>query len=102
MPKEVEILKGQTLADMAVQETGWFEGLFDIAVTNGISITEEVAAGTNLNFKDTDVNEQVYRFAKLENIQPATAFGYVLTEGGEEPVLDGVEFWAIEIDFIVS
>lgn len=101
MPKEVKILNGQTLADIAIQETGWLEGLFDLSVTNGISLTEEIAAGSNLDVADTDVNQPAFRLIKLEEIKPATAFGYVIT-GEEEPGQEGIEFWAIEIDFIVS
>lgn len=101
MLKEVKILNGQNIADIALQETGNFEGLFDLAVTNGISLTQEVAAGSSLSVNTENINEAAYRQVKKENVIPATDFGFVLYEGSE-PILEGIGYWAIGIDFIVS
>ncbi|MBN1185777.1 MAG: hypothetical protein JXB49_26075, partial [Bacteroidales bacterium] len=99
--REVKILKGQTLADIAIQETGCLDGLFDLAITNGISMTEQLSSGSDIDIADTDINEQAYRLVKLENVKPATEFGYVLS-GGEDPMPEGIGYWSVGIDFIVS
>ncbi|HLO59065.1 MAG TPA: hypothetical protein VK172_14690 [Lentimicrobium sp.] len=101
MLKEVKILKGQTLADIAIQETGELAGLFQIAFKNGISLTDDLAAGEVIQVDDLDINISELRKIRLDNVVPATAFGYVVNEEGEEPILDGIGYWSVGMDFIV-
>lgn len=101
MPKEVNILKGQTFADIALQETGWMEGLYDLAVTNELSMTQVLASGSAVLVNPDDVNQQEYRSVSKDNVVPATAFGYVLGEE-EEEANEGIGYWGLEIDFIVQ
>lgn len=102
MLNEVKILKGQTLADIAIQETGWLEGLFDIAETNDISITEEVAAGTGVSIDNELVDSNQLRLNKLSLLEPATLFGPWVANEETAPALGGIGYMAVGIDFIVS
>lgn len=102
MLNEVKIEKGQTLADMAIQETGWFEGIFDIADTNECGITDEIPAETLINIDDEKTFKNQLRLIKLENIKPATLFGPWKYEDIDEPVLGGIGYMAVGINFIVS
>ncbi len=101
MQKEVSILKGQTFADIAIQETGWMEGLYDLADTNELSMTEVLVAGSTVQVNPDDVNQQEYRSVSKDNVVPATAFGYVLGEEVEQ-ANEGIGYWGLEIDFIVQ
>jgi trans-2-enoyl-CoA reductase len=99
MQKEFKVLKGQTLADIAIQETGHLEGIYDLAIRNGISMTEILRADQVLVVDDSDRNMRLYTRIKSENIKPATEFN-MWTE--EVPELSGIGYWAIGIDFTIS
>ena len=44
----MKVAQGQTLIDIAIQECGSAESAIDIAVANGISVTDELTPGTEL------------------------------------------------------
>jgi LysM repeat protein len=89
---------GQNIYDMAVVLFGSVEGVFDICRNNNVSFSGIIAPGTTLVVNGTvrDRNIRNY-FAPLR--KPAT---------GQQPVIDnipqyeGIDYWAIEVDFIVS
>lgn len=73
----VQVLNRQSLIDIALQETGTIEAAFDIAFANGLSVTDYVP-GTVLVIPDNVViNEQILKYYKTNNIQPATFIGEV-------------------------
>jgi hypothetical protein len=41
-----QIKQRQTVVDYAVQNSGTMESLFEVAILNGVSITEDIAPGT--------------------------------------------------------
>ncbi len=102
MLNAVKIEKGQTLADIAIQETGWLEGIFDIAETNDIGVTDELASETIINVDDQKTYKNQLRLIKLAEIKPATKFGPWKYEEIDEPVLGGIGYMAVGINFIVS
>ena len=86
---------GQTLLDLALRECGSDEGVFPLASRNGLSITDALEPGQVLEVAPEDVvNQEVVDYYKAKNILPATEL--------ETPLEEGIEFWAIEYDFIVS
>lgn len=92
----------QCLADIALQACGSLEAFFAIAEKNGLSITDDLQAGQVLEYEMADVqSKQVVATYKTDNIIPATAVSNAeindLLAIGE-----GIGFWAIEYDFIVS
>lgn len=70
---EVKVLNRQSLLDIALQETGTIEAAFEIAVANGISITDYVP-GVTLSIPDSSpMNEPILSYYKSNNINPATS-----------------------------
>ncbi len=80
---------GQTLADVAVQECGTWEAAVEIALENGVSLTEDVAAGTSLQLPDgVKENRVVASYCKAHGVSPAT----VRDESGVKLRIFGEEF----------
>jgi hypothetical protein len=89
--------ENQTIVDLSIQETGSIEGMFDIAVLNDRSVTDDLESGELVN-ADVIVNDDlVYDQYVKRGLNPASNTAE-LVSGLEE----GIEFWAIEEDFIVS
>lgn len=89
----------QSLFDLAIQHVGFPEAAFDIAMANGLSVTDTLAAGGQLVIPDMPPGK-LAGYYKANNIVPATGISdddYSSTIASE-----GVEFWAIEFDFLVS
>jgi hypothetical protein len=94
------INKHQTLIDFAIEHCGDANKAIEIANLNNISITDEVAAGTNLiipEVKDSTATSIINHFQK-NNIVPASSIDVAVGEEEEE----GIDYWAIEEDFIIQ
>jgi len=93
---ETLLLAGQSLLDISVQESGSLESIFSLANENDVSITDEVPVGTSLQVIEVKErqNKQIASYYKTNNLKPATELGFYIEEG--------IEFWEIEYDFIVS
>ena len=88
----------QSMFDVAMQTSGSFEAVFELALLNGISITDELVAGQLLQLPAVLNSDNVNYYA-LKKIVPET----VGTEIDESlPVLEGIGYWAIGVDFVVS
>lgn len=98
--KSVTVKHNQRLIDIALQELGDTERVFELAQLNGISITDELQPGTVLQVPTADNSK--------------TGIVRVLTQGGkapasadnetEDPILPpgGIGFMQLENNFIVS
>lgn len=92
---ETIVLDGQSLFDIAIQECGSVEAAFDLAVANNISMSNELAASQSL--KTTRVhNKQVVEYFENKRVKPAT------WTRSNEVQLTGIDYMAIEIDFIIG
>ena len=95
---EVKVKDRQSLLDMAVQTAGSMEAAFDLAVANGVSLTDTLDDGQILDTVAAENADTVRRYS-VQGIQPATALDendmVALAQGG-------INFMGIEIDFIVS
>lgn len=93
------ILPGQTLVDIAVQELGDASRVFELAVLNAISITDELEVGSVMFIPDADIGKRnlIYMF-KSRFLAPASAdiTGDVISKDS------GIDYDAIEIDLIVQ
>tara|TARA_R100000306_G_C4376675_1_gene142229 strand:- start:2253 stop:2540 length:288 start_codon:yes stop_codon:yes gene_type:complete len=69
----IKVLSGQTVFDIALQELGSAVGVLDIALLNGISITETLTPGQTLNVPDYVLEKNVVADFKKNGIRPATA-----------------------------
>lgn len=90
----------QNLIDVALEHCGTFEAAMQIALLNGISLTDDLEPGVSLQTPEVEKKRVVTNFQSLRHA-PATAIssGEIadMTEGGE-----GIGFWGIDIDFIVQ
>ena len=90
----------QSLFDIALQHCGIMEAAFDIAQANGISLTDDLTTGQTLTLPEPTDTSMVQHYT-TNNIQPATA----ITNSEINDLLaigEGIGFWAIEYDFVVS
>jgi hypothetical protein len=93
------VLHNQSFADFALHHCGKLESLFDLAISNGKSITEEIAPGTLLEVPDT-VNkaDEIVNFYKFKKIEPAC--GFIGNTLPDTPT--GIDYMIIGTDFIVE
>lgn len=82
----------QNMMDVALQNTGSLEATFDLAVLNNISVTEDLAAGSDM-FYETVVNKAV---VAAFNTKPATR------DVAPQLLPGGIGYMQIMTDFIVS
>ncbi|MEA4981427.1 MAG: hypothetical protein VB066_01790 [Paludibacter sp.] len=66
-------LEGQTVIDIAVQESGSAEAAYRIAQQNGISLTDDLQPMLQQIEIPEVVNKQVATYYANRNIKPATA-----------------------------
>ena len=95
----ITILHNQSLLDLAVQHTGAVESVFAIAVANGLSLTDDLPAGTEIKLPDSvNKDSDVLNYYSAKRLQPATAV--ILPPEAER--LEGIGYWVIQTDFKVS
>lgn len=98
--KPVNVLPGQTLLDIAMQQLGSVEGVFALALLNQMSITGDLVEGSALDYSLTPFSLTVLKVYQNNGYKPASGLS---TAGGAMPVLlSGVDYWAIEFDFTVQ
>lgn len=94
--KEVKVEYGQTLVDIAIQELGDASRAFELAVLNNVNVSDDITPGSLVKVPDVSIDKT--SIAKVFNnpaLKPAS--GIAITEEEE-----GIEFWTIEDDFVVS
>ena len=97
------VLHNQSLLDFAIQHTGSAQNAFEIAKANGLAISAEVVAGTELIIPGTVMNDvDVLQYYVSRAIQPATAITNFIGDGSPEPHPEGIGYWIIGDDNIVS
>jgi len=97
--KTIVVKSRQSVLDVAIQAHGSVESVIEFAILNGLSLTDELEAGTVVTV-GTEINGKVKRFYDHNDIVPATAISKA--EKNETISQEGIEFWGIENDFIVS
>lgn len=88
----VKVQAGQTLLDIAIQELGSADAVAALAFLNELDITAEITAGQVLKLPEV-TNKRVVRALDEAGIFPATHIS---------EILEGIDYWGIEYDFIVS
>ena len=68
----IKALHRQTLTDIATQYLGSADAAYDIAVLNGLSVTDDIVPGTEL-IMPAIVNAEIVSYYVNKGIQPATA-----------------------------
>ena len=97
---EVIVLEGQSFFDLATMYCGSPEMAYEFAGLNKKSVTDELEAGAVIK-KPVANNKRIATYYSEKALQPATATTYI-SGGGELPIDEGIGYWAIEIDFIIS
>lgn len=89
----------QSMLDIAMEHLGTTEAAWDIAQTNGLSLTDDLKLEPML--KPAITNQRIVtNFLTLRH-SPAT--GITNAEINQQlGAGEGIEFWAIEYDFVVS
>lgn len=92
---ETKVIEDQSLFDLALQLGGGVEAVFDLALTNGLSITSELAPGQVI--QPAIVQDlRIADYYRIRNIRPATF------SNKEILTLSGVGYMSIEENNIVS
>lgn len=92
--KSKEVLAGQSVFDIALQEKGELEAAFEIAGQNGIAMTDSLQPGYRLKVESDENNPVVSEYRSM-SVYPATALADGL-------IFEGIGYMCIELDFIVS
>jgi len=95
---KVRVLNGQSLFDIAIQHCGDTKAAFAIAEMNGLSVTDQLTVGQDVEIPDPYDRDVVGYFAS-RGINPATAINADVFDSVED---EGLDYWILEVDFIVS
>jgi|GEM_PF-475322 len=99
-PDQVKIVEGQSLFDIAIQKLGSAQAALELAVLNGLSLTDELTTGETLQLPGV-INKAMAGYFNGKNIIPATEANAGDDESGEL-IKEGIGYWAIGVDFVVS
>ncbi|MFT3750973.1 MAG: hypothetical protein QM768_21850 [Agriterribacter sp.] len=92
----VKVLYQQTITDIAIQEMGDAGRAIEIAALNELSLTDELTPGQELQLPDYDIT-------KTDVVQLFTNRALAPASMDDAMSLDeGIDFWAIGIDFEVQ
>ena len=72
---QITINHNQSLLDLAIQKNGSITTAFELALLNGISLTEELVPGQKLNFeKSTFSDDEIVNYFDNKKTMIATGF----------------------------
>lgn len=92
------VLHNQSLFDVMLQHTGSIAGIFDIALSNGVSITGELFPGQILKVDGSvQADQDILDYYTAKRVQPATAIIFDTVSN-----LEGISIWAINTNFEVQ
>ena len=94
----IVVLHHQSFLDLAIQHTGSVENAFILALSNGKSLTDDLA-GEQLTLENPKNNTDILSYYQSKKLQPATGVSYT---GGSSLQLQGIGYWVISNDFKVS
>lgn len=94
----VRVSEKQSLFDVAIQKGGSFESVMELALLNGLSITDSLLPGQQLELP-VAIDNDVVNYFSSKGIVPETTS---IESDDSVPVLEGIDYWGIEVDFIVS
>ncbi|MCQ2313282.1 MAG: hypothetical protein MJZ84_07550 [Paludibacteraceae bacterium] len=96
----ITTLSHQSILDLSLQHCGSLEAAYALADGNGVSISDDLITGEQL-LAPKVMDKDVTLHYGVNSIQPATH----ITNAEINDILsigEGIEFWAIEFDFMVS
>lgn len=95
----VNVKPHQCLLDISMQEKGSIAALFDFAVVNARSITDDCIAGEALFIPDIDIIDmRVWQELQEEGVVPSN--GYTTEDAAI--VMGGIGYMGVQLDFRIS
>jgi 5'(3')-deoxyribonucleotidase len=91
------VFHNQSVLDCTLQQTGSLKKLFEFAVNNNTSITDELKAGNVFNFPEID-DTDIFNYFNNKKIIPATA---LIDDSVNDTETLGIGAMIIETSFIV-
>ena len=74
MVKQYKLYHNQSLIDGVIEQTGSLDAVFAIALTNNVSITDNLPAGTSFFMDETTaIDETTVNYFAAKKIKPATS-----------------------------
>ncbi|OON67806.1 hypothetical protein [Hymenobacter sp. CRA2] len=84
----IQASAGQSLLDIVIQEMGCVDGLFELAATNGLTITDDLVPGQLLMVPASDTADvELVKLLKSRNVRINTD-NYLLAPAPEEDELN--------------
>lgn len=72
---KVKVLSGQSLSDIAIQVYGNVQRVMELALENGVSVTDELESGQLLSYSAERVMDKgIARYYEVRRIRPATMY----------------------------
>jgi hypothetical protein len=90
------IKRHQTIVDFAVQHVGSIDGWLQVALSNVLSLTDDVQAGTQLEIGEI-INNKVATFFIQSGNEIASK-----RNGQTAEIKEGIGFWIVSLNFKVS
>lgn len=98
---EIKVLNQQSILDIAIQYTGDVQNCFDIAVANGMAVSDLMNTGKTLSVSNNaNAKADVLQYYTSKNLKPAT--GTTLSQDSQVPSLKGIGYMQLENSFKVS
>lgn len=95
----LRVYERQSMLDVAVQHLGGVESVFDLALSNGLSITDDLNPNDSLIGCESVASLDIVEYFSNRGVVPFTApTAYDL----EHHPVGGINFMGVESDFIVS
>lgn len=95
----VNVKPHQCLLDISMQEKGSIAALFDFALVNARSITDDCIAGETLFIPDIDITDmRVWQELQEEGVVPSN--GYTTEDAAI--VMGGIGYMGVQLDFRIS
>ncbi len=91
---ETSVINGQSLFDLAIQMCGSIESVFELAQISNLSVTDMPETGTLIESRII-ADQDIYDYYRERGIKPVTG-------SRQDENAEGIGFWSIEKDFIVS
>lgn len=96
----ITVLHNQSIIDIAIQYTGKAENCFELAVYNGISVSDPLTPGTSLKIPpDFENDTDIVDYYLKESLQPASG---ILDDKITINPLAGINYWEIDNTFKVQ
>ncbi len=96
--KDVAAWENQAPVDLAIQEGGKIESLIEFMALNGVGLTDDLTIGER--YKKPVVSDA--KVTGVFNTIRRPASGYTVPFDQLPEVLEGIDYWRIEDDFVVQ